>query len=109
MNWFLGDLIDRNISKKVLQSICIVAIALSTLDFLFSLISEISDLSISYQIIDAFLYSLISIPSSLYAYLSYICLLGVLIGLGSIKEEGELIGAKVLGKSDFSQIGRAHV
>lgn len=104
MNWFLGDLIDRNISKKVLQSICIVAIALSTLDFLFSLISEISDLSISYQISDAFLYSLISIPSSLYAYLSYICLLGVLIGLGSIKEEGELIGAKVLGKSDFSLV-----
>ena len=54
MNWFLGDLIDRNISKSVLQSICIVAIALSTLDFLFSLISEISDLSISYQISDAF-------------------------------------------------------
>ncbi len=101
MNWFVGDLIERNISKKVFFGICIVGTAIIILDFLFSFISEISDISISYNFNDAFFYSLLLIPGSLYEYLSYICLLGVLIGLGSLKEEGEMIGTRILGKSNF--------
>ena len=101
MNLFFGDLIERNISKKVLVSICVVGISIVSLDFLFNLISEISDLTSSYQLYDAFLYCLFLIPESLYEYLSYICLLGALIGLGSLKEEGEMIASKVLGKSNL--------
>ena len=101
MNLFLGDLIERNISRKVLVSICVVGISIILLDFLFNLISELSDLTSSYQPYDAFLYCLFLIPESLYEYLSYICLLGALIGLGSLKEEGEMIGSRVLGKSNF--------
>ena len=96
MVWILGDIIDKNISLRIFKSIFIVAIALSFLDFLFILIAEISDLSKTYTLKDAFLYSLFSIPLSLYAYLSYICLLGVLVGLGSLKEEGEILASKVL-------------
>ena len=99
-----GDIIERNISKRVFLSICIVSIAISLLDFLFTLIAEISDLSLTYTLLDAFTYSLNSIPGSIYAYLSYICLLGVLIGLGSLKEEGEIIAAKVLGKSNIRMV-----
>ena len=99
-----GDIVERNISKRVFLSICIVAIAISLLDFLFTLIAEISDLSLTYTLLDALTYSLYSIPGSIYAYLSYICLLGVLIGLGSLKEEGEIIAAKVLGKSNFKMV-----
>ena len=101
MNLFLGDLIERNISKKVFVSICVVGISIILLDFLFNLISELSDLTNSYLFYDAFLYCLFLIPGSLYEYLSYICLLGALIGLGSLKEEGEMIGSRVLGKSNF--------
>ena len=101
MNLFLGDLIERNISKKVFVSICVVGISIILLDFLFNLISELSDLTNSYILYDAFLYCLFLIPGSLYEYLSYICLLGALIGLGSLKEEGEMIGSRVLGKSNF--------
>ena len=101
MNLFLGDLIERNISKKVFVSICVVGISIILLDFLFNLISELSDLTNSYLLYDAFLYCLFVIPGSLYEYLSYICLLGALIGLGSLKEEGEMIGSRVLGKSNF--------
>ena len=99
-----GDIIERNISKRVFLSICIVSIAISLLDFLFTLIAEVSDLSLTYTLLDALTYSLNSIPGSIYAYLSYICLLGVLIGLGSLKEEGEIIAAKVLGKSNFRMV-----
>ena len=101
MNLFLGDLIERNISKKVFVSICVVGISIILLDFLFNLISELSDLTNSYLLYDAFLYCLFLIPGSLYEYLSYICLLGALIGLGSLKEEGEMMGSRVLGKSNF--------
>ena len=104
MVWILGDIIDKNISLRIFKSIFIVAIALSFLDFLFILIAEISDLSKTYTLKDAFLYSLFSIPLSLYEYLSYICLLGVLVGLGSLKEEGEILASKVLGKSNFNLV-----
>ena len=102
MIYLFGDLIDKNIAKRVLNSIFIVAMAIAFLDFLFTFLSEISDLSSTYLLSDALIYSAYSIPGSIYAYLSYICLLGVLIGLGSLQEDGEIIGAKVLGKSNFN-------
>ena len=96
-----GDIIERNISKRIFYSICIVAFAVSLLDFLFKFISEISDISNSYLVLDALIYCVYSIPSSIYEYLSYVCLIGVIIGLGSLNSEGEIIGSKVLGKSNF--------
>ena len=101
MNYLLGDLIEKNISKRVFFSISIVAIAISLLDFIFSFLSEISDLSDSYILYDALFYSVNAIPISVYSYLPYICLVGALVGLGSLKEDGEIIGSRVLGKSNF--------
>jgi len=104
MNQILGDLIDKNISRRVLSSICIVALAIISLDLIFTILSELSDLSENYGLIDAFLYSVSSLPYSAYDFLSYICLIAVLVALGSLAEEGELIAARVLGKSDISII-----
>lgn len=101
MNLFLGDLIDRNISKKVLSSICVVALAIIALDLVFTILSELSDLSEGYGLSDALLYSISSLPYSLYDFLSYICLIGVLVALGSLLEEGEITAARILGKSDI--------
>ena len=67
-----GDIIERNISKRIFYSICIVAVAVSLLDFLFKFISEISDIADSYLVFDALIYCFYSIPSSIYEYLSYI-------------------------------------
>jgi len=102
MKYLVGDLIERNISRRVFFSISIVAIAISLLDFIFSFISEISDLSDTYLLYDALLYSVSSIPISLFNYLPYICLIGALIGLGSLKEDGEIIASRVMGKSNFN-------
>ena len=100
MNFLFGDLIDKNISRRVLSSICIVALAIVSLDFIFTILSELSDLSEDYGLFDAFLYSISSLPYSAYDSLSYICLIGVLVALGSLSEEGEITAARVLGKSD---------
>ena len=104
MNLLLGDLIDNNISRRVLFSICIVALAIISLDFIFTVLSELSDLSENYGLSDAFLYSISSLPYSAYDFLSYICLIGVLVALGSLSEEGEITAARILGKSDINII-----
>ena len=69
MIYLFGDLIDKNISKRVLNSILIVAVAIASLDFLFTFLSEISDLSSSYLLTDALIYSAYSIPGSIYCLL----------------------------------------
>ena len=99
MKFLTGDLIDKIIFLRVLSSICIVALAISSLDFIFTIIGELTDLSENYRIKDIFLYSVLSLPYSLYDFLSYICLIGVLVALGSLAEEGELTAARILGKS----------
>ena len=104
MKIFLGDLIDKNISRKVLSSVSMVALAIISLDFIFTILSELSDLSENYGLSDAFIYSISSLPYSVYDSLSYICLIGVLVGLGSLAEEGEITAARVLGKSDINII-----
>lgn len=101
MNLFLGDLIDRNISKRVLSSIFVVALAIIFLDLIFTILSELSDLSEGYNLSDALLYSISSLPYSIYDFLSYICLIGVLVALGNLLEEGEITAARILGKSDI--------
>ena len=70
MKLLLGDLIDRNISRRVLFSVCIVALAIISLDFIFTVLSELSDLSENYGFSDAFLYSISSLPYSAYDFLS---------------------------------------
>ena len=101
MNLYLGDLIDRNISKRVLSSIFVVALAIIFLDLIFTILSELSDLSEGYNLSDALLYSISSLPYSIYDFLSYICLIGVLVALGNLLEEGEITAARILGKSDI--------
>ena len=102
MVYLLGDIVERNISRKIILSIALVMVAISVLDFLFTFLAEIPDITNSYLLSDAFFYSLYSIPISIYEYLSYICLLGVLLGLGNMKEEGELIASRTLGKSNWN-------
>ena len=105
MNLLLGDLIDNNISRRVLFSICIVALVIICLDFIFTMLSEISDLSENYGLSDAFIYSISSLPYSAYDFLSYICLIGVMVALGSLSEEGEITNIDKT-KDDWEKIIR---
>jgi len=104
MNLIFGDLIDKNISRRVLSSICIVAMAIISLDLIFTILSELSDLSEHYGLSDVLLYSFSSLAYSAYDFISYICLIGVLVALGNLSEEGEITAARILGKSDIDII-----
>ena len=59
-------------------------------DFLFNLIGEFEDLSLTYTFIKAFNFSLLSIPDRAYAFIEGSCLLGFMIAMGLSQEEGNL-------------------
>ena len=100
MNIIIGDLIERNISTRVLISLSLVILAIGTIDFLFLILNELSDLTEDYGFTDIFYYSILSMPYRLYDLSSYFCLIGVILGLGTLFDQGEIIGTKVLGKSN---------
>ena len=100
MNIILGDLIERNISKRVLTSLSLVVVAIGFIDFIFLILNELSDLSSTYSFFDVLKYSILSMPYRLYDLSSYFCLVGVILGLGTLFDQGEIIGTRVLGKSN---------
>ena len=97
-----GDVVDRNISFQVMLSLLVVILTIGAVDFIFLALSELSDISNSYQVIDVLLYSALKIPYSLYDLSPYLCLIGVMVGLGNLNDQGELVASRILGKSNFS-------
>ena len=102
MKYFLGDRVDRNISYQILLSIILVMFAVSGIDFLFLVLNELSDISITYNLKEVISYSIMSMPYRLFDLTAYFCLIGVVVGLGILSDNGELIGARILGKSIIS-------
>jgi len=102
MKYFLGDKIDRNISYQVLLSIILVMFAVCGIDFLFLVLNELSDISVIYDLKEIITYSIMSMPYRLFDLTAYFCLIGVVLGLGFLSDNGELIGARILGKSIIS-------
>lgn len=48
MIYLTGDIVERNISRKILLGIALVTVAISVLDFLFTFLAEIPDITNSY-------------------------------------------------------------
>ena len=66
MKYFLGDKIDRNISYQVLLSIILVMFAVCGIDFLFLVLNELSDISVTYDLKEIITYSIMSMPYRLF-------------------------------------------
>jgi len=102
MKYLFGDSIDRNISLQVLFSLMLVIISIGLIDLVFSVLSEMTDVSESYTLKDVIIYSLLKTPYSLYNLSPYLCLIGVLVGLGNLNDQGEIIASQSLGKTNVS-------
>ena len=76
--------------KRSLAITCFVFGLFILVDFLFNLIGELEDLSLTYTFIKAFNFSLLSIPDRAYAFIEGSCLLGFMIAMGLSQEEGNL-------------------
>ena len=102
MKFLIGDSVDRNIAFQVALSLMTVVVMIGAVDFIFLVLSELSDISDSYKFIDVLIYCVSKVPYSLYDLMPYLCLIGVMVGLGNLSDQGELVASKILGKSNLS-------
>ena len=77
----------------------LIFILFITLDLVFSLMSELENLSEEYDLFDIFLYVLSVSPSNAINFLEGACLLGVMISLGISHQEGNLNVLRSSGES----------
>lgn len=91
--------IDRYIWTTVLQSWLMVMFVLLGLNAIFSFIDQLGDLKRDYQIIEAMIYVLATLPNSAFQLVSMATLLACLIGLGQLAGNSELIILRACGLS----------
>lgn len=95
--------IKRYIAKAVMSSIAVVLLVVVGLDFISEWVDQLDNVRGNYTSKEAFIYALLSIPSSFYDYLPLACLVGCLIGLGLLASSSELTVIRAAGVS-VSQI-----
>ena len=83
--------LDRLIRNTVLLSMLVVLILIGTLDFIFTLLDQISDTDQNYSVINAFTFVFLKVPTSIYELLPFAALGGALIGLGILASNNELV------------------
>lgn len=91
--------IDRYIVSSVASSVLLVLAVVLSLDFLFGFIAETEQLKKDYQVFEAFLFVLTTLPRRLYDYLPLAAFMGCLIGLGALAKNSELVVIRAAGVS----------
>jgi lipopolysaccharide export system permease protein len=91
--------IDRYIVSTVAASMLMVMAIVLSLDFLFAFIGEMDKLQNKYQLTDALLFILMTLPRRIYDYLPLGAFMGSLVGLGAMAKNSELIVIRAAGVS----------
>jgi len=91
--------IDRYIVSTVAASMLLVMAIVLSLDFLFAFIGEMDELKNKYQIVDALLFILMTLPRRIYDYLPLGAFMGSLVGLGAMAKNSELVVIRAAGVS----------
>jgi len=76
----------------------VMAIVIS-LDFLFAFIGEMDELKSNYQVVDALVFIMITLPRRIYDYLPLGAFMGSLVGLGAMAKNSELVVIRAAGIS----------
>jgi lipopolysaccharide export system permease protein len=92
-------LLGRYLSRAVLNATLAVLLVIVGLDYIFTLLEELKDLTESYTLLNAVTYLLIRLPERIYLFLPVGILVGVLIGLGSLASTSELTVMRAAGVS----------
>ena len=79
------------VARTVLLAMLVVLGLISTIDLVFSLADELSNTNRFYNSMDAIVYVLRTLPTSVYELLPYVALGGALIGLGILASSQELL------------------
>ena len=98
-------ILDRHISQAVLLAMVAVLGILLALDVIFSLIDELGEGGVDYHAGNAFMFILMTTPTSVYELLPYAALGGALIGLGVLASNNELVVMQSAGVHKWQIVG----
>jgi lipopolysaccharide export system permease protein len=90
-------LIDRYISNAVFSAMLMVMAVVLSLDLVFGFIAEVDDVKERYQVFDAAIYILYTLPRRVYDYLPLGAFMGCLVGLGALAKNSELTVVRAAG------------
>ena len=76
--------INHYIGASVAGSILVVLLVIVALDVIAMLVDQLDNLKGDYVFVEAVIYTLLSVPSSIYEFLRYSCLLWLLYCWGSM-------------------------
>lgn len=91
--------IKRYIGRSVAGSILVVLLVIVALDFISELVDQGARIDGNFTFKEVIIYSLLSIPSSIYDFLPLASLVGCLIGLGLLANTSELTVMRAAGVS----------
>lgn len=97
--------LDRHIRKSVIYSMLVVIALIVSMDLIFALVEELTDVAGDYTVANALLYVALTIPTSIYELLPFTALGGALIGLGILASNNELIIIQSAGVSNWRIVG----
>lgn len=91
--------IDRYIVSNVAAAMMLVMAVVLSLDFMFAFIGEMDSLKANYQLLEAFIYVITTLPRRIYDYLPLAAFMGCLVGLGAMAKNSELVVLRAAGVS----------
>lgn len=91
--------LDRYIVSSVAGATLMVLLVVLSLDVVFGFIAELDELKLNYQIPQALLYVVTTLPRRIYDYLPVAAFIGSLIGLGALANSSELVIIRAAGVS----------
>lgn len=101
-------IVDRHIARSALGGMALALVTLLTLDLFLALISEIKDVKNDYAVLGVFQYLLLSVPRRIITLFPVAAAVGVLLGVGGMSANAELVAYRSAGVSRL-RIGLAAV
>jgi len=91
--------LDRYIIANVAAAMLLVLLVVLSLDLVFSFIAELEELKNDYQVTEAIMFVVTTLPRRIYDYLPLAAFIGSLIGLGALANNSELTIIRAAGVS----------
>jgi len=91
--------LDRYIVANVAAAMLLVMAIVLSLDFMFAFIAEMEELEGNYQVLEAFIFVLTTLPRRVYDYMPLAAFMGCLVGLGAMAKNSELVVLRAAGVS----------
>ena len=91
--------LDRYIIANVAAAMLLVLLVVLSLDLVFSFIAELEELKNDYQVAEAIMFVITTLPRRIYDYLPLAAFIGSLIGLGALANNSELTVIRAAGVS----------